>query len=156
MEPAVDEKLKPKISLIRRNGQNLLRLINQILDLVKLESHTLKINYVQGDILPYLRYISESLHSVANARNVMLRVESNEAPSSWTTTRSACCGSCTTCCRTPLNIRRPAGGYLRVTVVAAHGAPTAVITVADNGAGIPPEDLPHIFGRFLPGQKPEK
>ncbi|MCB0578419.1 MAG: hypothetical protein KDD10_03810, partial [Phaeodactylibacter sp.] len=30
VEPAVDEKLKPKIGLIRRNGQNLLRLINQI------------------------------------------------------------------------------------------------------------------------------
>lgn len=69
---------RDKLRLIKRNGESLLRLINQILDLAKLESNSLKMNYVQGDVLPYLRYIAESLHSLANAQNVLLRVESPE------------------------------------------------------------------------------
>lgn len=65
--------------LIRRNGENLLGLVNQILDLAKLESHTLKINYVQGDVVAYLRYVAESLHSLAETRNIRLDVETGAA-----------------------------------------------------------------------------
>lgn len=65
------------LTLVKRNGENLLRLVNQILDLTKLESHDLEIKYVQGDVLRYLRYISESLHSLANAQNVMLRISAD-------------------------------------------------------------------------------
>lgn len=78
---ATDEKdpgWKSKLHLIRHSGENLLRLINQILDLAKLESNTFKLNYIQGDIQSYLRYIVESLHSLANTRNVMVQVKSTQ------------------------------------------------------------------------------
>jgi signal transduction histidine kinase len=38
------------------------------------------------------------------------------------------------------------GGEVRVSTSAENG--TAMLTVADTGAGIPAEDLPHIFERF--------
>jgi heavy metal sensor kinase len=41
----------------------------------------------------------------------------------------------------------PVGGAVRLRVVAEEGR--AVLEVADNGLGIPPEALPHVFDRFF-------
>ncbi|MEO0584124.1 MAG: tetratricopeptide repeat protein [Bacteroidota bacterium] len=61
-------------SLIRRNGRRLLRLINQLLDLARLESHELRFQWVQGDIVGYLRYLTESFQSLAEERKIQLSV----------------------------------------------------------------------------------
>ncbi|MCB0586927.1 MAG: sensor histidine kinase, partial [Phaeodactylibacter sp.] len=59
-------------ALIRRNSQNLLRLVNQLLDLSKLESGTLPLNKVHQDIIVYLQYLTESFYSAATQKNIRL------------------------------------------------------------------------------------
>ena len=58
--------------LIRRNSQRLLGLINQMLDLSKLESNKLSLHLIKADIIPYLRYLMESFHSLAEVKEVAL------------------------------------------------------------------------------------
>ncbi|HFA47752.1 MAG TPA: sensor histidine kinase, partial [Bacteroidetes bacterium] len=71
-------KLKPKIKwenrldAIRRNGSQLLELINQMLDLNKLQSGTMKPEYVQGNIVAYLNYLTASYQSFAFSQNKSL------------------------------------------------------------------------------------
>ncbi len=151
-----EEDAKGKLSLVKRNGENLLRLINQILDLAKLESKSLKINYVHGDVLPYLRYISESLHSLANAQNVMLRVESkeNEIVMDYDPERLL---------QIVYNLLSnaikftPSGGRVVLNVGRVQNPSDVVIlTVTDTGAGIPADDLPNIFDRFFQANNLEK
>jgi sugar lactone lactonase YvrE len=72
---AFAHELKNRLALIRRNGRNLLDLVNQLLDLAKAESNQLKIHLVQGDVVRYIRYIAESFHSLSNQRNVLLTVD---------------------------------------------------------------------------------
>jgi signal transduction histidine kinase/ligand-binding sensor domain-containing protein/CheY-like chemotaxis protein len=150
VEKSVEEGLKGKMKLIRRNAESLLRLINQILDLAKLESNTLKINYVQGDVLPYLRYIAESLHSFANAQNVMLRVESKEREITMDYDPERLLQIVYNLLSNAIKFT-PSGG--RVVLSVNHGDfknhyDFVRLTVSDNGVGIPADDLPHIFDRF--------
>jgi signal transduction histidine kinase/DNA-binding response OmpR family regulator len=71
-------KLQPEIwlekgtEMIKQNTLNLLDLVNQILDLRKLESNSLQLNLVQGDIISYLKYISESYQSLALKKDIQL------------------------------------------------------------------------------------
>lgn len=138
------------LEMIRRNGENLLRLINQILDLSKLENHALTLHYLQGDVLAYLRYISESLRSLAQSRDLTLQVESDQPAVVMD--------------YDPERLRQivhnllsnavkftPPGGHivLRLSVEHAHRPPVAVIGVSDTGVGIPENELPFLFDRFF-------
>lgn len=58
------------LDLVRRNSRNLLTLINQMLDLSKLEDRQMPVNLVQGNVVRFLRYVVESFHSMANAKAV--------------------------------------------------------------------------------------
>ena len=63
--------------LIRRNAKQLLGLINQILNLRKLESGSLPTQYIQGDVVAYLQYIIESFHSLAEDKEIDLKFETS-------------------------------------------------------------------------------
>jgi len=146
-------EVKEKAGLIRRSSQNLLRLINQLLDLAKLESSTLTLNYVQGDVLPYLRYIAESLHSLANAQNVLLRVESPEKQIVMDYDPERLMQIVYNLLSNAIKFT-PSGG--QVILKAALEASRFDLSVTDNGAGIPAADLPHIFDRFYQAKNLEK
>lgn len=148
------------LTLIKRSGENLLRLVNQILDLAKLESNALKINYIQGDVLTFIRYIAESLHSLANAQNLILRVESDQAKIIMDYDPERLLQIVHNLLSNAIKFT-PSGGkvVLRVTSEGLGALPSLKpmlnISVTDTGAGIPPEELPHLFERFFQAKNQE-
>jgi len=64
------------LEMIRRNGKNLLQLVNEMLDLAKVESGSLDLNLVQTDAIPFVKYLSESFHSLAESKKINLTVYS--------------------------------------------------------------------------------
>lgn len=47
----------------------------------------------------------------------------------------------------------PRGGRVTVALAVVESTRRAVLTVCDQGAGIPPDDVPHVFDRFFRGDK---
>ncbi|HOY12558.1 MAG TPA: ATP-binding protein [Saprospiraceae bacterium] len=65
---SASEHLENGLEMIERNGNNLLRLVNEMLDLSKLEAGKMELNLIQGDVINFIRYIVESFHSVAESQ----------------------------------------------------------------------------------------
>lgn len=141
-----DNDSQKKIGLIQRNGENLLRLVNQILDLSKLESNALQLNYQQGDVLAYLKYIAESLHSLANAQNLMLRVESDHAKIEMDYDPDRLLQIMYNLLSNAIKFT-PSGG--KIIVQANQQGQWLHLSVTDTGVGISEHELPHLFDRFF-------
>jgi signal transduction histidine kinase/DNA-binding response OmpR family regulator/ligand-binding sensor domain-containing protein len=137
---------KTKMGLIRRNGQNLLRLINEILDLAKLETNSLKLQYIHGDLLSYLKYIAESLHSLSNSQNVMLRVDSKEAVIRMDYDPDRILQIVHNLLSNAIKFT-PSGGKVIMRADIRHE--NLELTVTDTGVGIASDDLPFIFDRYF-------
>ncbi len=69
--------LLQKIDLdrIRQNCKRLLKLIEQMLHLNKLEAGALKVEYQYGDIIPALKYITDSFMSYAESQSISLQAQ---------------------------------------------------------------------------------
>ena len=138
-------KSKEKLSFIKRNGKNLLGLINQMLDLSKVENNQLETQFIQGNIVAYVRYISESFHSLANTQNVVLKLDVKQPRISMD--------------YDPEKFRQIASNLLSNAIKYSHSGDKIVIevdvvdknlvfSVKDTGIGISEANLPHIFDRF--------
>lgn len=69
--PKVIEHLK----LVQRNSDLLLKLINQLLDLARLESGSLKEEKTEGELNSFINAITSSFSSLAHQKNVQLNVK---------------------------------------------------------------------------------
>lgn len=63
---------KKKALTIRRQGNNLLHLINQLLDVAKIKSETGNANWRNGDVTAYLQMIVDGYNDYARSRNIDL------------------------------------------------------------------------------------
>ncbi len=154
VEAEKQDRKNGKLNLIARSGERLLRLVNQILDLAKIENNSLQFNYVQGDVLPYLRYLTESLQSMANFQEVQLRAESLDPEIVMDYDPERLLQIVHNLLSNAIKFT-PSGGTvtLRAALVAQMDSPfksstSLKITVEDTGIGMAPEDLPLIFDRF--------
>jgi signal transduction histidine kinase len=68
------DRLANGLDLIDRNGKKLLQLINQLLDLSKIDSANLKANYQLKEVVSFVQYAGESFESLAAKKLIRLQV----------------------------------------------------------------------------------
>lgn len=64
-----------ELDMMQRNAQRLLRLVNQLLDLSKLEVGALQLDYRQADVFAFLRTLVASFSSMAEAKEIIYEVD---------------------------------------------------------------------------------
>ena len=148
---SVPGALRDQMQVMLRNARRLLRLINQLLDLSKLESAKMSLRAQDRNIISFLESIIHSFTALAEQKGITLSFTSdcNEARLYYEPDKLE---------KVFFNLLSnamkftPAGGAIRVCVVerTADDAPEGVLEVRvnDTGRGIPPEHLPYVFDRF--------
>jgi signal transduction histidine kinase/CheY-like chemotaxis protein len=136
--------------IIRRNANQLLRLINQVLELRKLEAGNMSAGYVQGDIITFLKYFIESFHSLAEQKNIELEFESTENPLVLDYDPEKLNHIISNLLTNAIKFT-PEGGKVRILVEAHRNItpPLYQFSVIDTGIGITQDKLPNIFDRFF-------
>jgi signal transduction histidine kinase/CheY-like chemotaxis protein len=131
--------------LMLRSGQRLLRLINQILDLAKLQTGAVALERRTHDLVGFARAATLAFAPLSERQGIDLRFRSElpELPARFDAEQLE---------KVLLNLLSNAlkftarGGMVEVSVDA--DADGAEITVRDSGVGIAPEELAHVFERF--------
>ncbi len=143
-----------KLTMMLRNAQRLLRLIDQLLELSRLESGNIKFQAYPQDIVAFLKGAVASFEPVA--ANNELELSLSAADDNLTLYYDP--GKMEEIIFNLLSNAvkfTPAGGRVTVTVGREqgrgphfpHGA--VCISVSDTGPGIPREQMEHIFDRFF-------
>ena len=136
-------------SIIRRNSNQMLRLINQVLDISKLEANLLDLNLIQGDIVKYLQYVVESIQSLAGASKIHLTFQSKENSIMMDFDKEKMEHIVYNLISNAVKFT-PSGGSIKFHLQKEmyHDALYLQLKIADTGCGISSEELPYIFDRF--------
>jgi len=76
-EKETDHKRKEMYNLMYRNSLRILRLINQLMDMRKIDNHQLQMRFNQTDLIFFIQDIMKSFEQVAIMRNIDFRLVSN-------------------------------------------------------------------------------
>jgi signal transduction histidine kinase/DNA-binding NarL/FixJ family response regulator len=139
--------------LMMRNSRRLLNLINQLLELSKIESGKMTLQAARQNLTPFLKGIVSSFETAATEREqeLIFRAPASDIPLYFDAAKLE---------DVLLNLLSnavkftPPGGEIIVALSSIPGQSpvfpggAAVISVSDTGPGIPGEQLEHIFDRF--------
>lgn len=144
-----DQWLEKGSEMIKQNSVNLLNLVNQILDLRKLESQNMELDYVQGDIIQYLKYITESYQAFAQNNGIQLHFLATEPSLQMDYDPDKLVQIISNLLSNAIKFT-PDGGniYFQLDQKTEKGNDWLQIRIEDTGVGIPEDQLKNIFDRF--------
>jgi len=131
--------------LMERNGQRLLRLINQVLDLSRLQAGAVVLARAPHDVAGLAHATLRAFAPLAERRRLALRWAGDDAPLHATVDVEQFEKVLLNLLSNALKFTEP-GGTVEVTARADGDA--AVLAVRDTGVGIAAGQLPHVFDRF--------
>ena len=146
----------PQLSVMLRNAHRLLRLINQLLDLSKLESGSMKLQARRENLVTILKNVVSSFESRATQKGINLLLHGDHDSVEGYLDRDKLEKVLFNLLSNAMKFT-PSGGTIRVSVERKISAPPASgetadtiaeIRVSDTGIGVSQDFLPFVFDRF--------
>ncbi len=138
-------KFNDGTKLIRSSGQRLLKLVNQMLDLSKVDAGHSLIRYQQQNIIPYINYLVEAFHSLALDNQIVLKLQHSVDQVVMDFDEDIIQKILSNLISNAINFSFPES------IVFINTSPEKGvfrIEIRDTGQGISEADAPHIFDRF--------
>jgi signal transduction histidine kinase/ligand-binding sensor domain-containing protein/DNA-binding response OmpR family regulator len=134
------------LDTIEQNSHNLLNLVNQMLDLAKLEKGQLSLNCIQGDFVNFSSQIVNSFLSIASDKQITLKFSANPEKIIMDYDAEKWRQVLNNLISNALKFS-PQQCELHINILKVN-QDTLKIEVSDQGFGIPEDELPFIFDRF--------
>jgi signal transduction histidine kinase len=159
----VDPAQKEELGIIQRNARRLQQLINQLLDILKLETGKIRLEVSEGNLAEFIKRIVLSFLSLAESRNIDYTHDLPETLQQVYFDRDKVEKIVTNLLSNAFKFT-PAGGKIQVRMQYEPDDPKmpggsaiagdssipgyATISISDTGKGIPADKLEKIFDRF--------
>jgi DNA-binding response OmpR family regulator/nitrogen-specific signal transduction histidine kinase len=147
LSPGLVSTDKESFTLIRRNATRLLSLINQLLDLSKLEVGKMELKVQKGDVKKFIGEVAASFDSWADQKEIrFIKYLKGDFSNGWYDGDKVE--------KIVINLLSnafkftPPGGTVELSVCNVSACEELNLRVTDTGKGIAPEDLPNIFSPF--------
>ncbi len=149
-----DSVLRETYMMIFRNAQRILRLVNQLMDMRKIEKGQMQLHFSETDMVPYIEEAMRSFEYMAYENDVALTFHhSASSLPAWIDVNNFD--------KVLINILSnafkytPRGGHIDITLTEGEDAGAlppldryVEIAVSDSGIGIDPDKIEKIFDRF--------
>lgn len=134
---------------IKSNGRRLLRMVNEILDLSKLEGDSFYLDYKQEDLVSLIKYLVNSFSSMAQQSHVELSFVCDVESLVMDLDRERLKSVLSNLLSNAMKATKEDGRVeIKLQNLKIGSSSLARITIEDDGIGIDSKDLPHIFDRY--------
>jgi len=145
IEKIKDTKIKEELRIVHKNANNLLGLVNQLLDISKLESGKVKLKTISMNVIPFFKALVHSFDSYAERKNIALRFISQENELIAYIDKDKIEKIIVNVLSNAFKFT-PEGGQIIINVFKSDKRVN--VTITDTGIGIPKEKIPFVFDRF--------
>lgn len=142
----LDSQSKHYLEMIKRNGKQLLKLVNEILDLGKLEASKMKLEVKEVLFYAFLKRLVAAFESNAQQKNIQFSFQYQLPEELLLQLDKSKMEIILNNLLSNAFKFTPHGGSVKMITGSKDG--NIVITTSDTGRGIDPRDLPHIFDRY--------
>lgn len=152
-ETITNEKTKRLLEVIKRNSLRLLKLVNQLLDISKIDAGKMRLNLEESDIFKCLRIIASGFLSVAEQRKIRFRIIIPDEPLITFFDHDKVEKILTNLLSNAFKYTSSGGIIIcKINIEETFpedNSPVLRIVVSDTGSGIAEENISRIFDRFF-------
>jgi signal transduction histidine kinase/DNA-binding response OmpR family regulator/ABC-type xylose transport system substrate-binding protein len=151
--PPLAASQRHELSLVRRNAQRLLQLVNQLMDFRKIDVGKMPVRATEGNLVVFVREIMDMFEKTARQQGISLRfLPAEPAIDMWFDVNILD--------KVFFNLLAnalkftPESGHVTVSIEPLPAEGLVRVNIEDTGPGISAQDQAHIFEWFYQGQAP--